>query len=162
MAQDRIGTKLDHKAQVSMENDELDSIKQDEGLEENNIIMQFSYQIIHRIFAVLFFFICVCIVFYSHELGQLRWFIWDTIIVMFLYSFIQWIHKMNSWKLIGAILILAYGIEILQYFHFVKYMWWGENQVMRLIFGAVYDPMDILAYTLGWILIYLIDFKMSK
>jgi len=55
-----------------MENDELDSIKQDEGLEENSIIMQFSYQIIHRIFAVLFFFICVCIVIYSHELGQLR------------------------------------------------------------------------------------------
>lgn len=38
MAQDRIGAKLDHKAQVSMENDELDSIKQDEGLEENSIL----------------------------------------------------------------------------------------------------------------------------
>lgn len=124
--------------------------------------MWFSYQSVHRIFAVLFFLICVSIVFYSHELGQLRWFIWDIVIVMFLYSFVQWIYRFNPWKLTIIVLTLAFSIELLQYFHFVTYMWWEKNQAMNLIFGSIYDPIDIIAYIIGWILIYLIDFKISK
>lgn len=119
--------------------------------------MWFSYPAIHRIFAVLFFLICVGIVFYSRELGQFRWFIWDIVIVMFLYSLVQWIYRFNPWKLILALLLLAFFIEMLQYFHFVIYMWWEKNQAMNLIFGSVYDPIDIIAYTIGWILIYSID-----
>lgn len=124
--------------------------------------MWLSSQTIHRFFAVLFFLICVSIVFYSRELGQLRWFIWDIISVMLLYSLVQWIYRFNPWILILALLLLAFFIEMLQYFHFVIYMWWEKNQAMNPIFGSVYDPIDIIAYTIGWILIYSIDITIIK
>ncbi|NRH21466.1 DUF2809 domain-containing protein [Candidatus Gracilibacteria bacterium] len=124
--------------------------------------MGFSYPAIHRIFAVLFFLICVGIVFYSRELGQFRGFIGDIVIVMFLYSLVQGIYRFNPGKLILALLLLAFFIEMLQYFHFVIYMGWEKNQAMNLIFGSVYDPIDIIAYTIGGILIVALDLTYIK
>lgn len=121
-----------------------------------------KYSTLHRIFSVLFFIVCIFIVIYSHELGELRWFIWDVIIVMFLYSLIQGIYYITPWKIAIAVLVLSFSIELLQYFHFGTLMWWETSPVMMLIFGSIYDPMDLVAYTIGCMLIYVWDVYLSQ
>ncbi len=55
------------------------------------------------------------------------------------------------------ILILAYSIESLQYFDILSSLGLEHNALARLVLGAVYDPLDLFAYTLGGILIYVFD-----
>lgn len=55
------------------------------------------------------------------------------------------------------ILILAYSVESLQYFDILSPLGLENSALARLVLGAVYDPLDIFAYTLGGILIYFFD-----
>jgi len=57
---------------------------------------------------------------------------------------------MNSYMLAHLVLALAYVIEIAQYFNIVSILGLQHIDPVRIIFGATFDWLDLLAYTVGW------------
>lgn len=92
-----------------------------------------SYRNIHRVLAVIFFMICVSILYYGEQLGVWRGYIGDVIIVMFLYSLVQSIHIVPTIRALTGVLTLTYVIEILQFFHFIDFIHGSHSQALMLI-----------------------------
>lgn len=57
-------------------------------------------------------------------------------------------------------LCLAYLTEFMQYLKLIKLLGLDQNVLARLVIGSVFDPFDLLAYTIGTILVYTIDTKL--
>ncbi|MBM9577546.1 DUF2809 domain-containing protein [Leptospira sp. 201903070] len=109
--------------------------------------------------GLLFFFLSLCFVivqfFDSNRL--IRGFLGDLIIVMVLYSFFKSIADFDPVKLSISIILFSFVLETLQYFKIVRLLGFQENYLTRIIFGSVFDPLDLLAYLIGVFLIFCID-----
>ncbi len=77
----------------------------------------------------------------------------DVLVVVWLYFFLKSFLNMSPLKLSIAVLLFAYGIEIAQYFNLVNLLGLEDYKLARIIIGSTFDPMDLLAYTIGWVLI---------
>ncbi|AOP35833.1 hypothetical protein A0128_01345 [Leptospira tipperaryensis] len=81
----------------------------------------------------------------------------DLIIVMVLYSFFKSIADFDSVKLSIFIILFSFVLETLQYFKIIRLLGFKENYLTKIIFGSVFDPLDLLAYLIGVFLIFSID-----
>ncbi|MBM9499892.1 DUF2809 domain-containing protein [Leptospira sp. 201903071] len=81
----------------------------------------------------------------------------DLIIVMVLYSFFKSIADIDSVKLSIFIILISFVLETLQYFKIVRLLGFQENYLTKIIFGSVFDPLDLFAYLIGVFLIFFID-----
>lgn len=66
---------------------------------------------IHLILTFLFLGISALIAFYSRELGSIRGYIGDVVIVMFLYSLVRTLHDFGRTYTFLGVVIFAYLIE---------------------------------------------------
>jgi hypothetical protein len=62
-------------------------------------------------------------------------------------------------KLAIFTLSIAYATEFLQYLKLAALLGLEHNRIAQLIIGSIFDPKDLIAYTLGAILVYFIDTK---
>lgn len=107
--------------------------------------------------------LCIIVVQFFDSNRFIRGFIGDSIIVMVIYSFFKTIADFNSIKLAVSIILFSFVIETLQYFKIIRILGFEENYITRIIFGSVFDSMDLLAYLIGVFVIYSIDmFIISK
>ncbi len=82
-----------------------------------------------------------------------RPFLGDVIVVVWLYTvFKSFLLVKSSW-LAHFVLLFSYAIEVAQYFKLVSLLGLEHIKAVRIIFGATFDWLDLLAYTLGWLLI---------
>lgn len=116
-----------------------------------------NYRRIHIILTFLLLGISALIAFYSRELGSIRGYIGDVVIVMFLYSLVRTFHDIGRMYTFLGVVIFAYLIEWLQYLDILDILHIRGNTILKLALGSVFDPYDLIAYTVGWILIFLID-----
>lgn len=91
----------------------------------------------------------------------IRPFFGDVLVVMLLFSFVKIFSKDNSIKIAIAVLLFAYMIEILQYFNFIEILGIQDNKIARVVLGATFDWLDLVAYTLGVIFSMVIDNKLN-
>jgi Protein of unknown function (DUF2809) len=134
-----------------MEKDERENINPSDDRRKNNTILMKRAP---YIFLSLFlFFLCILIVIFSKELGSMRGWSGDIVIVILLYTILQSITSVSLWKSLLGILLIAYTVEILQYFHFVEMMGWQDSDILVLIFGATFDWKDLIAYSIGVLIV---------
>lgn len=57
----------------------------------------------------------------------------------------------------AAVLLFAYGIELLQYCNIVTRLGLEQNQLARTVIGTGFEWWDILAYTLGIITVVIVE-----
>lgn len=114
------------------------------------------------ILSVIFIILCIIIVLVFAKNQFIRGFVGDAVIVMFLYSFVKSFIEIKPLPLSVGITIFAYLIEFSQYIKIVPLLGFQENLFTRIVFGSVFDPLDLLAYTLGGFLIYLLDNFLSS
>ncbi|MFM5523784.1 ribosomal maturation YjgA family protein [Aeromonas jandaei] len=80
-----------------------------------------------------------------------RGFLGDVMIVVLLFSFFNMIVVQPAWRGAIAALILSFVVEIFQYFHLVDFL--GiENKFIRIVIGTHFDWLDVIAYTLGFLI----------
>ncbi|MFE8729698.1 ribosomal maturation YjgA family protein [Aeromonas hydrophila] len=80
-----------------------------------------------------------------------RGFLGDVMIVVLLFSFFNMIVIQPAWRGAIAALILSFVVETFQYFHLVDFL--GiENKFIRIVIGTHFDWLDIIAYTLGFLI----------
>ena len=77
----------------------------------------------------------------------------DFLVVIFLYCLLKGVWDVQVWKAALAVLLFAYLIETLQYFQLVKLLGLQHSQTATIVIGTSFEWLDMLAYTLGILLV---------
>jgi hypothetical protein len=76
------------------------------------------------------------------------------LIVVLIYSFIRTLFDVrNHHRLAVCILLFSYLVELGQYFDLVSILGLADSKFATIVIGASFDWRDLLAYTVGFILI---------
>lgn len=86
----------------------------------------------------------------------IRPFFGDFLAVVFVYCGLR-IFNQNILKTALLSLLIAYFVEILQYFKFIEITGLIKYKVLAILIGNSFSWLDILAYTLGFVFILLIE-----
>lgn len=119
-------------------------------------------RIVYFSLTFLCFIACYIIVKLFNENRFIRGFTGDIIVILLIYFFIKLFHDFNSFKLAIFTLSVAFSTEILQYFKLAALLGLEHSKIAQLILGSVFDPYDLLAYTIGAVIVYFIDTKIVK
>ncbi|HMV44308.1 MAG TPA: DUF2809 domain-containing protein [Leptospiraceae bacterium] len=112
--------------------------------------------------SIISFLICVLIVLLFSNHGFIRGFLGDLIIVIFLFFSIKLIYPFSNFALSLSVVIFAYCIEFTQYIKIIPLLGLKENIFTKIVFGSVFDPFDLLAYTVGGVISYRIGNKIEN
>ncbi|MDR2954435.1 MAG: DUF2809 domain-containing protein [Prevotella sp.] len=83
----------------------------------------------------------------------------DILVVMLMYYFVKSFVSTKSVYIVISVVLFAYLIEIGQYLKLVEVLGLQGNPVMRTIIGSSFSWGDIICYTIGGLICYLIDRK---
>jgi hypothetical protein len=86
----------------------------------------------------------------------IRPFFGDFLAVIFVYCGLR-IFKQNILKTALISLLIAYFIEILQYFKFIEITGLIKFKMLAVVIGNSFSWLDMLAYSLGFVFIVLIE-----
>ncbi|MEO6759131.1 MAG: DUF2809 domain-containing protein, partial [Saprospiraceae bacterium] len=106
--------------------------------------------------AVSLFFVEVFIAVFVHD-RFVRPFGGDFLVVIFLYCLLRVFWSGPVWKAALAVLLFAYLIEILQYFKLVNLLHVQHSKVATVVIGTAFEWSDMLAYTLGILLVLVLE-----
>ena len=106
------------------------------------------FQKTYFILTIILFLIEVFIAIYIND-SIIRPYVGDFLVVMLIYCFIQTFFKFPVIKLAVGVLLFAYVIEVLQYFNLVDRLGLGGSRIARIIIGSSFEWIDLVAYTLG-------------
>lgn len=81
----------------------------------------------------------------------------DALVVILIYYFLKSFIQTRTIYLVISVILFAYLVEISQYLHLIKMLNMQDNIVMKTILGHSFSWGDILAYTIGGVICYLID-----
>jgi len=84
------------------------------------------------------------------------------LVVILIYCFVKSFLNTPVIATALAVLLFSYAIETLQYFHLVDILGLEKSTVARIIIGTSFAWTDLLAYTLGILLILIIEFRFGN
>jgi hypothetical protein len=102
----------------------------------------------YGLLALLLFGIEVLIALYLRD-RIIRPYIGDLLVVILIYCFVKALVNAPVFPTALGVLLFAYAVETLQYFHVVELLGLGHSKLARVIIGSSFEWMDMLAYTLG-------------
>lgn len=108
-----------------------------------------------------FFFLLLLIIelligIYLHE-AVIRPYGGDFLVVILLYCFIKSFFDSSVVRTAIGTLLFTYAVEISQYFHLVKLLGLAYSRVALLIMGNSFSFNDLMCYTLGILLVLLVE-----
>ena len=116
------------------------------------------------IYAVLLFIIEVLIARFVSS-GFIRGFVGDVLVVILLFCMARTLVPVVNTKgesinrfwhapwLALAVLLFAFAIEFGQYWGLVDKLGLGGNRLARIVIGSHFDPLDLLAYFVGYLIL---------
>jgi hypothetical protein len=107
-------------------------------------------------FAVVLFVTEILIALYVND-AIIRPYVGDYLVVMLIYCAVRTFIKVSPLKLAIGVLLFAYLIEVLQYFHIADILGLQNNTIARTVIGYGFSWIDMLAYTLGVITIVILE-----
>jgi len=116
--------------------------------------MQFNQR--YFLYAVLLFIIEVLIALYVND-SIIRPYGGDFLVVILIYYFVRAFLKRSPLQIALGVLLFAYTVEILQYFKIVNLLGLEGNRLAEIIIGTGFSWWDMLAYTLGVLVVYFLD-----
>ena len=81
----------------------------------------------------------------------------DFLVVILVYCGLSTFIRANYRIMAIAALLFAYAIEISQYFHLIVHLGWQHSTAAQWILGSGFSWGDMMAYTLGMLLIWIIE-----
>ncbi len=103
----------------------------------------------YLILMLTVFILCVLIVVLFPQHQIIRGFVGDILVMHLIYYLLQSISSIRPWPLALALFLLGCGVECLQWFGLVDILGLGQSRLARIVLGATFDPLDILAYAIG-------------
>jgi hypothetical protein len=90
------------------------------------------------------------------NVGWLRGFVGDVLAVVFVYFCFKSTLRLPTFWLASAALFVGYTIELAQFIASIV-GWKINNTLLRIVLGSTPDWWDIVAYTIGFLLIVLLE-----
>jgi len=78
-------------------------------------------------------------------------------VVILLYCFLRSFAKLSIWQTAIGVLMLAYIIETLQFFNIIGLLHLEGSTIANVILGNTFEWIDMLAYTLGIIVVIAVE-----
>jgi len=110
---------------------------------------------------ICIFLIEILIAFFFKD-SFIRPFFGDLLVVILLYCFVRTFFKLSVRNAIIGVLVFSFMIEFAQYFKLVEVLGLEGNRIARIVIGSTFDPLDLLAYTLGAAAVVLIEILRKK
>lgn len=118
--------------------------------------MKTQFNIRYFTYAVILFIIEVLIALYIND-QFVRPYMGDVFVVMLIYCFVKAFFNLPVLKTTIGVLLFSYLIEALQYFQFVKRVGLDHSRLANVVIGNYFAWEDILAYTVGAVIILLAE-----
>ena len=115
-----------------------------------------TFRVHYFLFALFLFLIEILIAVYLHD-GIIRAYVGDFLVVILLYCFVRSFAKLSVLETAIGVLLLAYLIETLQYFNLLSLLHLEGSTIANVILGNQFEWIDILAYTLGIIVVIAVE-----
>jgi len=116
--------------------------------------MQFNQR--YFLFAILLFLLEVLIALYVRD-SFIRPYGGDFLVVILLYYLVRAFWNGAPLKVALGVLLFAYTVEILQYFKIVDLLGLTGNRLAEIVIGTGFSWWDMVAYTLGILVVYFWD-----
>jgi hypothetical protein len=124
-----------------------------------NSVLKFNKS--YFILAILLLTIEVFIAIFIHD-RIVRPYIGDFLVVILIYCFFKSFLNISPVKTAIAVLLIAYGIEILQHFNLVERLGLGQSAVAKAILGSSFEWTDIIMYTIGVAAILFVEKSLNR
>jgi hypothetical protein len=112
----------------------------------------FQFNRNYLLLTLLLFSIEIGIALFVHD-SFIRPYIGDVLVVILMYCFVKSFLKVSVSKVAIAVLLFAFGIEILQYLAIVEKLGLQNNRLARTVIGTSFSWEDILAYLAGIVIV---------
>ncbi|MCG8572360.1 MAG: DUF2809 domain-containing protein [Spirochaetes bacterium] len=112
------------------------------------------------LFFFLFFLIATGIFLFTN--GFIRGFAGDMVIIAILYLLIRLLTPLSKYFSLSIVLVFAFLIEFIQLLQLPQKFNLSHNLFINITIGATFDPLDLLAYCIGGLLILTLDFFIIK
>ena len=126
----------------------------------------FKFSPFYAFSALLLFITEVLIALFVHD-QFIRPYIGDFLVVILIYCFVKSFLNTPVVPTALGVLVFAYTVELLQYFRIVELLGLQHSKAARIIIGSSFEWQDMLAYTMGILIVVLVEkrrtiFKKSK
>ncbi len=111
--------------------------------------------------TILLFATEVFIAVYLHD-AVIRPYGGDFLVVILIYCFVKSFLNTPVMATALAVLLFSYSIETLQYFHLVDMLGLEKSKIARIVIGTSFAWTDLLAYTLGILLVLTVEFTLKN
>lgn len=112
----------------------------------------FRFHLFYFVLSLLLFLTETGIALFFKE-GIIRHQLGDLLVVILLYVSLMTFFKFPNFQTALFVLIFAYVVELLQYLQIVYLLGLHNSPLARLIIGTQFEWADMLAYTLGFLLV---------
>lgn len=119
-------------------------------------LFQFHWK--YFLLALLLFVTEVLIAVYLHD-AIIRPYGGDFLVVILIYCFVKSFLNTPVIATASAVLLFSYMIETLQYFHLVDLLGLEKSTIARTVIGTSFAWTDLMAYTLGILLVLVVESK---
>lgn len=110
-------------------------------------------------FITLFLFVVeVLIAIYVHD-DFIRPYGGDFLVVILIYTFVKTFLNISVLSACIGVLLFSYFTETLQYFKIVELLGLSHSNLAKIIIGTSFAWEDMIAYTLGILMVYLVEKK---
>lgn len=120
--------------------------------------MQLTFLPKNLLYTALLFLTEVFIALYIND-AFIRPYGGDILVVLLVYYFLKTFIKTKPIYLTVFTLLFAYFVEFLQYLNFITFIGLQKNKLARVVIGTSFSWGDMVCYTVGFVLILLIDRK---
>ena len=115
-----------------------------------------KFKIHYFILALIILFIEIIIALFAHD-KIIRPYVGDFLVVILIYCFLRSFINISVTKLAISALLFSYVVETLQYLNILG-RWGLENsRLAKTLMGSSFEWTDIIAYTLGIVLVLYIE-----
>jgi hypothetical protein len=116
----------------------------------------FRFQKWYFLLALLLFLVEVFIALFIND-KIIRPYVGDFLVVILMYCFFKSFLRVPVLKVALAVLLFSYALEALQHFNLVDRLGLGSFKLARVVLGSSFEWMDLLAYTLGIIVVIVVE-----
>jgi hypothetical protein len=106
--------------------------------------------------TLLLFITEVLIALYAHD-QIIRPYAGDFLVVIFLYCLIKTFLNAPARAVAVSVLLFSYLLEVSQYFNLIHHLGMDDSKIAPLILGNSFSWIDMLAYTLGTGVIFMLQ-----
>jgi len=121
----------------------------------------FKFSPFYAFSALLLLVTEVLIALFVHD-QFIRPYIGDFLVVILIYCFVKSFLNTPVVPTALGVLVFAYTVELLQYFRIVEVLGLQHSRAARIIIGSSFEWQDMLAYTMGVLMVILVEKKQTK